>query len=189
MDFDVKQAIIDRLRETKRENIEVVIEYMEKNGFFTGSCHRHHHYEGGLADHAWQTYMAALELDLGDRLDVQGILPWIGDNIAIATLLHDICNCSGMPHIKGHGRRSAGILKELGFKLTAEEFLAIRFHMGLHNKTTHPLYEQALNSRLWHLVHKADGKSAKQGEGWNSDGDVSVFERLCNLFGSSEGEK
>ena len=60
MRFDVKQAIIDRLRATKRENIETVIDYMEKHGFFTYHCHRHHHYDGGLADHAWQTYQIAL---------------------------------------------------------------------------------------------------------------------------------
>ena len=31
MIFDVKQAIIDRLHATKRENIEAVINYMEKH--------------------------------------------------------------------------------------------------------------------------------------------------------------
>ena len=63
MTFDVKQAIIDRLRATKRENIETVIDYMEKHGFFTYHCHRHHHYDGGLADHAWQTYQVAMRLN------------------------------------------------------------------------------------------------------------------------------
>ena len=41
MAFDVKQAIIDRLRATKRKNIEAVLDYMEKNGFFYYHCHRH----------------------------------------------------------------------------------------------------------------------------------------------------
>ena len=61
--MNIKQAIIDRLRATKRENIEKVIDYMEKHGFFSYHCHRHHHYDGGLADHAWQTYQIALRLD------------------------------------------------------------------------------------------------------------------------------
>ena len=47
--MDIKQAIIDRLRATKRENIENIIDYMENKGFFTYHCHRHHHYLGGLA--------------------------------------------------------------------------------------------------------------------------------------------
>lgn len=33
MEFNIKQAIINRLRSTNRENIEVVINYMENNGF------------------------------------------------------------------------------------------------------------------------------------------------------------
>lgn len=52
MAFDVKQAIIDRLRATKRKNIERVIGYMEQNGFFTASCGRHHKYTGGLTSHS-----------------------------------------------------------------------------------------------------------------------------------------
>ena len=44
----VKEKIIGTLRATGRENIEQVIDYMENNGFFTKSCHRHHHYRGGL---------------------------------------------------------------------------------------------------------------------------------------------
>ena len=61
--MDIKQAIIDRLRATKRENIENIIDYMENKGFFTYHCHRHHHYPGGLAEHAWQTYQIALRLN------------------------------------------------------------------------------------------------------------------------------
>lgn len=45
MNSKVKQAIIDRLRATKRENIESVIKYMEEQGFFSYHCHHHHHYK------------------------------------------------------------------------------------------------------------------------------------------------
>jgi hypothetical protein len=69
-------------------------------------------------------------------------------------------------HIIGHGRRSAKILKEIGFKLTQEEFLAIRFHMSLRGKESHPLYNEALKSLLRYVVHKADGKSAKLYKGY-----------------------
>lgn len=48
MEFNIKQAIINRLRSTNRENIEVVINYMENNGFFTAQCEPHHTYKGGI---------------------------------------------------------------------------------------------------------------------------------------------
>ena len=42
--MNIKENIINRLRETNRENIENVIAYMEGNGFFDRGCHRHHRY-------------------------------------------------------------------------------------------------------------------------------------------------
>ena len=80
----------------------------------------------------------------------------------ISLTLRDFCNCRGMRHIKGHGRRSAMMLKELGFHLSQEEFLAIRFHMSLKDKRSHPLYDDALHCHLRHIVHKADVKSAME---------------------------
>ena len=158
MKLDVKKCIVDRLIETRRENIQFVIDYMEKHGFFRYHCHSHHRYEGGLADHAWQTYQIAMR---SNSLNLDS------DSIAIATLLHDLCDCSGMHDIGGHGRRSAKILKQLGFKLTQDEFLAIRFHMSLRNKESHNLYRDALSSQLRCLVHVSDGKSAKRFVGYN----------------------
>ena len=160
MRFDVKQAIIDRLRATKRENIETVIDYMDKHGFFSYHCHRHHHYDRGLADHAWQTYQIAQRLDAERCANDPNAQKLNEDSIAIAALLHDLCDCSGLRDISGHGRRSAKILKEIGFKLTQEEFLAIRFHMSLRGKESHPLYDDAKKSQLRYIVHKADGISA-----------------------------
>ena len=116
--MNIKESIINRLRETSRENIEIPL--LDK------------------------------------------------DCLAISTLLHDFCNCRGMRHIKGHGRRSAMMLKELGFHLSKEEFLAIRFHMSLKNKRSHPQYEDALHCHLRHIVHKADGKSAKKHAGFSA---------------------
>ena len=154
--MSVKEQIISRLRATNCPNIEKVIEYMEKNKFFFRGCNRHHHYTGGLADHAWQTYQVALQ-SVQHSDDATALSE---DSIAICTILHDLCNCSGMGAFRGHGRRSARIIKELGFKLTQQEFFAIRFHMGLHNKQSHPFYADACKSRLLALVHKADGRSA-----------------------------
>ena len=169
MAFDVRQAIKDRLRATKRENIEKVIDYMEKNKFFKKWCGNHHKYSGGLSSHSWQTYQIALRLN-AEYIAKNPNSPQLdADSLAICTLLHDICDCSGMRDIKGHGRRSAKLLKEIGFKLTQEEFLAIRFHMSLKDKTTHPLYDDALKSQLRYVVHKADGKSAKLYKGYKDE--------------------
>ena len=59
-------------------------------------------------------------------------------------------------HIKGHGYRSAEMLKELGFHLSQDEFLAIRFHMSLRRHQGHPPYEAASHCHLRFIVHKAE---------------------------------
>lgn len=155
--MNIRDAIISQLRQTGRENIENVISYMDRHGFFVRHCHRHHRYVGGLANHAWQTFLLA-QRSAPTTLSL--------DSLAIATLLHDLCDCSGMSHLRGHGRRSARMLRELGFHLSQDEFLAIRFHMSLSNKNTHPLYEEALHCSLRRVVHNADGQSARLHRGY-----------------------
>ena len=61
--METKERIIETLRSTQRENIEAVISYMENHHFFDRGCHRHHKYDGGLSDHAWQTYQLAKQLE------------------------------------------------------------------------------------------------------------------------------
>ena len=197
MKFNVKQAIIDRLCKTGRKNIEAVINYMENNGFFTYHCHHHHHYTGGLAEHAWQTYQVAQRLDDERCENNPNAQKLDEDSLAICTLLHDLCDCSGMRDITGHGKRSAKLLKSLGFKLTQEEFLAIRFHMSLKDKKNHPLYNDALKSQLRYVVHKADGISAKLNDGYDDtkqhDDFVEQFVLALNKLGinviDDDGEK
>lgn len=167
--MNIKQSIIDRLRATKRENIETVIDYMDKHGFFSYHCHRHHHYDGGLADHAWQTYQIAQRLDAERCASNPNAQKLNEDSIAICTLLHDFCDCSGMRDLfsRGkHGIRSAVMLLELGFHLSPDEYLAIRFHMSLKDKESHPLYDDAKKSQLRYIVHKADGISANLHDGY-----------------------
>lgn len=159
--MNIKQVIIDRLHATKRPHIVRLFNYMNKSGFFTRPCHRHHQYEGGLADHAWQTYQIAWRLNAENHKKNPTAPLLDEDSIAIAALLYDLCNCSGFLDISGHGRRSAKILKEIGFILTDEEYLAIRFHMSLKGKESHLYYDHAKRSQLRYLIHKADGLSSK----------------------------
>ena len=164
--MNIKENIINRLRETKRENIETVIDYMENHEFFTRGCHRHHRYDGGLADHAWQTYQLAMKEE-ADNKRLHPNVPMLDkDSLAISALLHDFCDCHGMHHIRNHGRRSVRMLKELDFILNDDEYLAIRFHMSLKDKKYHKRYEDALHCHLRHIVHTADGKSAKRCKGF-----------------------
>lgn len=163
--MDVKLYIRNRLLATGRENIDKVIEYMEENSYFKKSCHHHHRYTGGLAEHAWQTYQIALYIKNEVIIQDRGSSSLDEDSIAICAILHDLCNCDNMPDIRGHGRRSAKMLERLGFKLKSDEFLAIRFHMGLHSKRTHPLYDEAKKCNLLTIIHKADKQSAKLGNG------------------------
>ena len=166
MAFDVKRAIIDRLRATKRKNIEKVINYMEKNGFFTARCGRHHKYSGGLTSHSWQTYQIALRLNQENLAKNPNSPKLDDDSIAIAALLHDICNCSGLHKIGGHTLRSAVILLEMGLPLTTDEYLAVRFHMNLEKKKSHPLYSEAKINPLRKLISDADSASATLYKGY-----------------------
>lgn len=159
--MDIKKRIIETLRSTKRENIETVISYMENHRFFEVGCHRHHLHIGGMAEHSWQTYQLAKQLETQNKRRHPSVPMLDSNSLAICALLHDFCDCSGMRHIRGHGYRSAAMLKELGFHLNQDEFLAIRFHMSLKDKTEHPLYEDAYHCHLRFIVHSADGKSAK----------------------------
>ena len=163
--MEIKQYIINRLLATRRRNVDKVVKFMDKNSFFEKSCHRHHRYLGGLSEHAWQTYQVAIYLKNEIMLQKSRFEPMDEDSIAISTILHDICNCDGMPNIKGHGRRSVKILEELEFQLKNDEYLAIRFHMGLHSKQTHRLYDKAKECCLLSIVHQADSISAKLGSG------------------------
>lgn len=157
--MSVKDQISSALLDTGREGIDNVINYMERNGFFSVSCHGHHRYEGGMADHAWQTYQLALRAEAGR------ISAFYKNSLTICALLHDFCDCHGMRHIYGHGKRSAKMLKELGLHLSLDEFLAIRFHWGLKDKEKHPLYEKAKHCHLRYVVHQADRASAKKYRG------------------------
>lgn len=166
MAFDVKQAIIDRLRATKRKNIERVIDYMEKYGFFKARCGRHHKYTGGLTSHSWQTYQIALRLNTENCAKNPGMQKLDEDSIAIAALLHDICNCSGLDDVGGHTLRSAVILMEMGLELSRDEYLAVRFHMNLEKKKYHALYSEAKKNPLRQLITEADHTSATLYKGY-----------------------
>ena len=161
-----KLEIISLLKSTNRRGIDKVLHYLDGVGFYTApsSITRHHNWRGGLAQHSLGTCRAALERYAGK--DRAGVI--------IATLLHDICKASklyydaeGRIHkretrIKGHGYRSVALLRREGLELTRDEWVAIRWHMGLRNATSLEAAE-ANRSKLRSLVMSSDKHDAARG--------------------------
>ena len=153
-----KERFVELLRSTGRQGIEEVISYLEKSGFFSSpaSTAFHLNYEGGLMEHSMNVYDMAIAM----RGPIVAMKPEMEEkmakeNIIIAALLHDVCKANiykktkkwdfgkdGTPEQKekyttnysempvGHGEKSVIILLGLGLKLTLDEMVAIRWHMG-----------------------------------------------------------
>ena len=160
------KQIEQELLATNKLNINNLLHYMRESGFYIQSCHRHHRYRGGLADHALQTMRFALRQWNQDKASGnQAALDTSRESIVFAALLHDLCDVHGQFRMDGHGLKSAWVIKQLEVPLSLQEFLAIRFHMSLRGKETHPLYPNARRSYLRTLIHVADGRSAAKRSG------------------------
>ena len=154
----MKTQIIELLKATKRERIDKVIDYLNnKSDYFNApaSTAFHGNYPGGLAEHSLNVYNVAMRVkvamiemkpELADRIP--------DESIAIVALLHDLCKTNvykiekknrkingvwvetdayGVDYSKfplGHGEKSVIMLLSLGFALTRDEMLAIRWHMA-----------------------------------------------------------
>ena len=153
-----KERFIELLRSTGRQGVEEVINYLEESGFFTAPASTKYHlsFEGGLMEHCMNVYNMAMAMRdpiVAMKPEMEEKLP--EKSIVIAALLHDICkaniykktkkwdfgkdgnpveqekyttNYSEMP--VGHGEKSVMMLMSLGLKLTLDETVAIRWHMG-----------------------------------------------------------
>lgn len=156
-----KERFRELLLNTKRENIDYIIEDLESWGFFEApaSSQGHHAYPGGLVDHSLNVYDAAMAI----REDIIRLRPDLEnelnpESIAIAALLHDVCKADFYQLVKkkrrneigvyedieayeihdenfpvGHGEKSVILLLQSGLDLTDNEIYAIRWHMGPWN--------------------------------------------------------
>ena len=158
IDLIMKNRIIELLRATERDRVDRVIDYLvNKSDYFTApaSTAFHGNYSGGLAEHSFNVYNVAMRVkaamvdmkpELADRIP--------DESIAIVALLHDLCKTNvykverknrkvngrweeydgyGVDYSKfplGHGEKSVIMLLTLGFPLTRDEMLAIRWHMA-----------------------------------------------------------
>lgn len=140
-----------------REGSAALLEYLQnKSDFFTApaSAKFHGSYPGGLCEHSLNVYHCLV--DYLERPRVQELygLEYDPESVAIVSLLHDICKVgcyrAGTKNVKnevtgqwekvptyffedklpyGHGEKSVYIIS--GFmRLTREEAMAIRWHMG-----------------------------------------------------------
>ena len=142
-----REDIIRLLRSTGREGIDTVIEHLDANNYFTyaASKARHDSFYGGLAYHSMMVYREAMRIYENEKNGVaKDVDP---KSIIITTLLHDLCKLNRYPVLpgekpkkmeydreKGHGRISVVNIESIGFKLTYEEALAIRWHMSCYTK-------------------------------------------------------
>lgn len=161
MEFNIKQAIINRLRSTNRENIEVVINYMENNGFFTAQCEPHHTYKGGLASHAWQTYQIALRLNKMRSENDLCVQKLDADSIAIASLLHNISSCSNANGMKKQGKSSVNMLIDMGVKLTDDEYNAIYYQNSLRGYIKQEQHTISIMSPLRTIIRNSIQRSVE----------------------------
>lgn len=189
-----KNEFCDLLRSTGREDIEYVIEDLTALGFFEAPASTRFHlcYEGGLCEHSLNVCKVALMLReqmIQMKPDMEPMFP--KDSVIIASLLHDVCKADiYKPAIKkkknqlgiiedvpgwdvdysnfplGHGEKSVIVILRMGFALTDDEIMAIRWHMTAWDLPFQsPELKNNLNTAkskcpLCALIQAADGLSA-----------------------------
>ena len=149
----------------KREGADKLLEFLEKSDFFTAPASTRFHgaYEGGLLRHSLNVYECLVAYLGRERVKEQYKLKASDETAAIVALLHDLCKVNfytvsyrnskneqtgqwekvpfysindTLPY--GHGEKSVYMIS--GFmKLSREEAMAIRWHMGfsgLEDKNT-----------------------------------------------------
>ena len=139
----------------KREGAAKLLDYLLNSDFFTApaSARFHSSYEGGLVDHSVNVYDCLTSyLNSPRTVDIIGT-KYSDESIAIVSLLHDLCKIDvykkGFRNVKdekgtwqrvdtfeyddrmpyGHGEKSVYIMSGY-MRLTREEAIAIRYHMG-----------------------------------------------------------
>lgn len=190
----VRNEIIGLLRSTHRQGVEQLIQNLDQIGFFAApaSTKFHLNEDGGLALHS--LYVCKVALKIREQIipmkpEMEQFLPV--ESVIISTLLHDVCksnvyrkaikkrkNSAGYwedyegydvdyhDFPLGHGEKSVIMLMQMGFPLTNDEIIAIRWHMtawdvALHNPEAKSNLNAAKdNSPLLQLVQSSDGLAA-----------------------------
>lgn len=156
----------------KREGAERLLDYLTNRcDFFTApaSTRFHSAYEGGLAQHSLNVYYCLKDYLERERVKNTYKLNFSEETVAIVALLHDICKTDvyvkDFRNVKneqgqwekvptyryedklpyGHGEKSVYMIS--GFmRLTRDEAMAIRWHMGFSGGEDSGLVGKALES-------------------------------------------
>ena len=170
----IKLTIEALLRETERKGIEQLLEYMDKNGFYTAPCSTKYHLNvpGGLAKHSFNVWAYAQGLS-ETLLDSEECCD-ITDNITIVSFLHDLGKMGQFgkeqyvpngdkkaPYLYNsellpvdHEIRSIAIASRF-IELTEEEQFAILYHNGLYTPVGAKNL-QGHETKLQMILHFAD---------------------------------
>lgn len=151
-----KQEYIDLYKKhITREGADKLLEHLESTDFFTApaSSRFHNSVEGGLCQHSLNVFYCLQDFLEGIYFRQIFGFQYSDETIAVAALLHDICKVNNyivdyrnaknergewerVPYYKtddklpfGHGEKSVYMIQSF-MKLTREEAMAIRWHMG-----------------------------------------------------------
>ena len=168
---DMKDDFIEIFRENiRREGSQALLDYLvNKSDFFTApaSTKFHGSYPGGLCEHSVNVYDCLKDYLERPRVAELYGLDYSPESVAIVALLHDLCKIgcykAGTRNVKneatgqwekvptffyednlpyGHGEKSVYIIS--GFmRLTREEAMAIRWHMGFSDSENKSLVGKA----------------------------------------------
>jgi len=135
---EIQERIESLLRNTEREGIENLIEYLKKEEFFTspGSTKYHGCYNGGLAKHSLNVFERVRQANEDFKLDIDY------HSIVITCLLHDVCKVGAYLGTEkpyrwnrqqpcGHAKLSIDRIKQF-IQLTELEEMMIKYHMGIY---------------------------------------------------------
>lgn len=173
MSAEHKERFIDIYNKSiTRPGADRLLDYLEnKCDFFTAPASTRFHcaYEGGLCEHSLNVYDCLKSYLDTDRAKETFGLEFPEESIAISALLHDVCKIdtykvsmrnvkddktgvwSKVPYYEyndtlpyGHGEKSVYIVS--GFmRLTRDEAMAIRWHMGFSGTEDQKLVGNALH--------------------------------------------
>jgi hypothetical protein len=139
-----------------REGADALLRWLESTDFFTAPASTKYHscHEGGLCEHSLNVYKRLSRVFFGENSIEHGKEAAEKETVAICGLLHDVCKANfykaSTRNVKndetgkwekkpyyavdekfpfGHGEKSVFLIERF-MKLTPEEAVAIRFHMG-----------------------------------------------------------
>ncbi len=174
MNMNFKNRFIEIYKANiKREGADKLLDYLCSRNcdFFTAPASTKFHcsYEGGLCEHSLNVYDCLKSYLETDRAKEKFGLNFSDETIAIVSLLHDVCKTNTykvstrnkkdengtwiqVPYYEyddtlpyGHGEKSVYIVS--GFmRLTREEAMAIRWHMGFSGEEDKKLVGNALRA-------------------------------------------